>query len=70
MHTDEQVFKEADKTVGILYSLDDYDNEKSVDVFVDLTKDGQSYNYTAVYTKKQVDKVPTWVRNSIKLPIS
>ncbi|MES2266614.1 MAG: hypothetical protein V4520_07625 [Bacteroidota bacterium] len=66
MHTDEQVFKEADKTVGLLYSLDDYDSEKNVDVFVKLEKAGLSYNYTAVYTKRSVDKVPTWVRNTIK----
>ena len=66
MHTDEQVFKEADKTADILYSLDDYDNGKNVDVFVTLMKDGKPYNYTAVYTKRTIDKVPTWVRNHIK----
>ncbi|MCO5936326.1 hypothetical protein NAF17_12320 [Mucilaginibacter sp. RB4R14] len=66
MHTNEQVFKVADKTVELLYSLDDYDNEKNVDVFVTLEKDGQSYDYIAVYTKKSIDKVPTWVQNNIK----
>ena len=66
MHTDEQVFKEADKSVGLLYLLDDYDNGKNVDVFVTLKKDGQLYNYTAVYIKRPVDKVPAWVRNHIK----
>jgi hypothetical protein len=66
MHTDDQVFKEADKTVELLYSLSDYDNEKNVNVFVTLKKDGQPFNYTAVYTKKAVDKVPAWVRNHIK----
>ena len=66
MHTDEQVFKEADKTIGLLYSLDDYDVEKNVDVFVTLQKDGQSYNYTAVYTKKLSAGQPVWVRGSIK----
>ncbi|MET3980735.1 hypothetical protein ABIB62_003338 [Mucilaginibacter sp. UYP25] len=66
MHTDEQVFKTADKTVELLYSLDDYDNEKNVDVFVTLEKDGLSYDYVAVYTKRSIDKIPTWVRNKIK----
>lgn len=66
MHTDEQVFKTADKTVELLYSLDDYDNEKNVDVFVTLEKDGLSYDYVAVYAKRSIDKVPTWVRNKIK----
>lgn len=66
MHTDDQVFKAADKTVNILYSLDDYDNGKKVDVFVTLEKDGQSYNYSAVYIKKTADKVPAWVRDNIK----
>jgi hypothetical protein len=66
MHTDEQVFKVADKTVDLLYALGDYDNEKNVDVFVTIEKDGQAHDYTAVYTKKTVDKVPAWVRSHLK----
>jgi hypothetical protein len=66
MHTDEQVFKAADKTIEILYSLDDYDFEKKVDVFVTLEKDGQSQDYIAVYTKKLVDNAPAWVHSHIK----
>lgn len=66
MHTDEQVFKAADKTIEILYSLDDYDFEKKVDVYVTLEKDGQPQDYIAVYTKKLVDNAPAWVHSHIK----
>ncbi|WP_121247259.1 hypothetical protein [Mucilaginibacter phyllosphaerae] len=66
MHTDDQVFKVADKTVELLYTLEDYDNEKNVDVFVTLEKDGQAYDYIAVYTKKTVNKVANWVHSHIK----
>jgi hypothetical protein len=66
MHTDEQVFKTADKTIAILYSLSDYDNGKNVDVYVTLDKDGQSHDYIAVYTKQTVDNAPAWVHSHIK----
>jgi hypothetical protein len=66
MHTNEQVFKEADKTIEILYSFSDYDYEKNVDVYVTLKKDGQSQDYIAVYTKKLVDNAPAWVHSHIK----
>jgi len=66
MHTDEQVFKTADKTIDILYSFSDYDYEKSVDVYVTLEKDGQSHDYIAVYTKKAVNNAPAWVHSHIK----
>lgn len=66
MHTDEQVFKEADKTIDILYAFGDYDYGKNVDVYVTLKKDAQSHDYIAVYTKKAVDNVPAWVHSHIK----
>lgn len=66
MHTDNQIFKEADQTVELLFSLDDYDYEKTVDVMVSLKEDGQNQNYTAVYTKKRVDGKPVWVPTLVK----
>lgn len=66
MHTDEQIFKEADKTIEILYSLNDYDYGKNVDVYVTLEKEGQSHDYIAVYTKTAVDNAPAWVHSHIK----
>jgi hypothetical protein len=66
MHTDNQIFKEADNTVDLLFSLEDYDYEKTVDVMVSLNEDGQNKNYTAVYTKKLVDKQPKWVQTLIR----
>jgi hypothetical protein len=66
MHTDSQIFKEADKTVELLFSLDDYDYEKTVDVMVSLSEDGQNKNYTAVYTKKLIDKQPKWVQTLVR----
>jgi hypothetical protein len=66
MHTENQIFKEADNTVDLLFSLEDYDYEKTVDVMVTLKEDGQNQNYTAVYTKKLVDKKPTWVPTLIR----
>ena len=61
MHTDNQIFKEADGTVDLLFSLEDYDFEKTVNVMVSLSEGGENKNYTAVYTKKLVDKKPVWV---------
>lgn len=66
MHTDEQIFKAADKTIEILYSLSDYDYDKNVDVYVTLEKNGQSHDYIAVYTKKAVNNTPAWVHSYIK----
>jgi hypothetical protein len=66
MHTDSQIFKEADSTVDLLFSLEDYDYEKTVDVMVSLKEDGQNQNYTAVYTKKLVDKQPKWVQTLVR----
>ncbi|WCT10808.1 hypothetical protein [Mucilaginibacter jinjuensis] len=66
MHTDTQIFKEADGTVDLLFSLEDYDFEKTVDVMVSLKEDGENKNYTAVYTKKRVDGKPEWVPTSIR----
>jgi hypothetical protein len=66
MHTDEQIFKVADKTIDILYSFSDYDYEKNVDVYVTLEKDGKPHDYIAVYTKKAVNSVPAWVHSHIK----
>lgn len=66
MHTDEQVFKEANKTIDILYAFSDYDYGKNVDVYVTLAKDGQSHDYIAVYTKTLVNDTPAWVRSHIK----
>ncbi|GGH02447.1 hypothetical protein [Mucilaginibacter phyllosphaerae] len=66
MHTDEQVFKAADKTVELLYELNDYDTGKSVDVFVTLEKDGQTFDYLAVYTKTLLGKNAAWVHSHVK----
>ncbi len=66
MHTDNQIFKEADGTVDLLFSLEDYDYDKNVEVMVSLNHEGQNYNYTAVYTKKRVDGKPTWVQAFVK----
>ncbi len=66
MHTDTQIFKEADNTVDLLFSLEDYDFGKTVDVMVTLKEDGENKNYTAVYTKKLIDKKPTWVPTSVR----
>jgi hypothetical protein len=66
MHTDNQIFKEADNTVDLLFSLEDYDYEKTVDVMVSLKEYGQDQNYTAVYTKKLIDKKPTWVPTLVR----
>ena len=66
MHTDNQIFKEADSTVDLLFSLEDYDYEKTVDVMVSLKEDGQNQHYTAVYTKKRVDGKPVWVQTLVK----
>ncbi len=66
MHTDNQIFKEADNTVDLLFSLEDYDYEKNVDVMVSLNQDGENHNYTAVYTKKLLDGKPAWVHAFVR----
>jgi hypothetical protein len=66
MHTDEQVFKEADKTIDILYAFSDYDYGKNVDVYVTLKKDAQPHDYIAVYTKTLINDAPAWAHSHIK----
>ena len=66
MHTDQQVYNQADETVELLFSLGDYDLEKNVEVLVSLKQNGQNLNYTAVYTKKLVNNKAAWVHNCIR----
>ena len=66
MHTVQQVYKQADATVDLLFVLADYDFEKNVEVMVSLKHEGENHNYTAVYTKKLVNGTAVWAHNHIR----